>query len=231
MANPTLTLDATSFPTLGYVRSSWTNATKGANWYSWRLYRRVNTASAKWALVKEYLADIANYTWDDYFATSNISQQYVVVRVFLVAGVPTEEAIGGTVQAVTPASDNYWIVHPYNPSLTSLVYSVTGDSFSEEADVAEMNIIGRGRRADYGSTWGRRGSLNMQLRDKPAITARNQFLLYAAQQRSAPSYYWLRTPFGDMFRVVLSDLHADRMAGVGVNDYSNVSLSYAEVVT
>ncbi len=227
MANPTLDVDVSQFATEGFVRLSWTNATKGTEWYAWRVYRRTNVPSGKWVLLKEYQNDLANYVLDDYQATSNVEQQWIVVRVHLVGFVPTEETRTPLVED-TPESDNYWLVHPFNSYFTTLLYSVKSDSFGKESEIGEMNIIGRGRRADYGSTWGRRGSLTAQVRDKIGITSRQQ-LVKLQDQADQHTYFWFRNPFGDMFRVVIENVHFDRLAGVGVQEYADVSFDYVEV--
>lgn len=228
MANPSLTVDVTDFPDDGFVRLMWDNSQKGAGWYSWRLYRRLSTPAGKWTLVREYLYDTSDYEFHDYWAASNVAQEWIVVRVHMVGLVPTEEAIDSPV-IDTPLSDNYWLVHPYNIAYNLLLHQVNDDSYSTEAEAGEMNIIGRGRRVDFGSVWGRRGSIAAQVRDR-SLTAAQALDRLEAQQR-VKTFFWFRNPWGDMFRVRLSDLSVKRVPGVGMNEYADVTLAYAELVT
>lgn len=226
MANPALTLDTNPFTEDGYVGLTWTNATKGSNWYSWRVYRRPSTTAGKWTLVKEYLYDTPTYVFHDYWAASNVAQEWIVIRVHLVSSVPTEEAFT-TPEIGTPESDNYWLVHPYNIAYNLKLFP-SGESFSIESEVGEMNIIGRGRRIDYGTVWGRRGSLACQLRDR-AVTASEQLRILEAQQ-NAKSFFWLRDPWSNMLRVRVSDLQVQRIAGVGLRQFADITFAYSALV-
>lgn len=226
MANPVLTVSTSSYASSGFVRLTWTNANKGVNWYSWRVYRR--PTGGNWTLLKEYLGDVANYTFDDYMAPANTSLEYVVVRVYLVGTVVTEEAkIGG--QTVTPDSDNYWLIHPFDNTKTMLLYQVTADDFTDEHAQVEHEVIGRGRKVDQGTQWGIRGSMACQLRDKySGPTARLQLQnLRAAKQ--AASYWFLRNPWGDIWRVSIGNINVTRIAGVGDREFVDVSFPYVEI--
>lgn len=165
MANATPTVDTSIFNVAGPVRISWTNANKGANWYSWRVYRRDSSAGA-WTMLKEFLYDAASYVYDDYSAKPNVAQDWAVIRVSLVSGVPTEDTPKTPVATATPADDTYWLIHPYDSSQVYPLYIATSDSFNIENEMAELQIVGRGRKVDIGSTWGAKGSITCQLRDR-----------------------------------------------------------------
>ncbi len=229
MANPVLTVDASTFyNTTGYVRLTWTNANKGVDWYSWRVYRRPTGGS--WTLLKEYLVDQASYEYRDYTAASNTSQEWVVVRVYLVSGTPTEEAKTGGITA-TPVSDGYYLVHPFDEAGTVRLYHVTDDSFEDEHAMAELEIIGRGRKVDQGTQWGLKGTLAAQLRDRSGgPTARTQLQGIRAAKKSG-TFFWLRNPWGDVIRVAIGNVGVDRIAGIGASrEFVDIDFNYTEVV-
>lgn len=224
MANPVVTLDLTTFPTLGYAKLTWTNANKGANWYAWRVYRRLTGGT--WYLVKEYLVDTASYEFHDFLIATDVAEEWVVVRTFLVGSVITEEAKTPTVSG-TPNSDNYWLIHPFNEPDTFLIYQVTSDDFTEEGEMVELKIQGRGRKFDHGTTWGVRGTISCQLRDRTGLSARAQ-LLRLRLAKENQWFYWLRNPFGDLWRVTIGDIQGGRIAGVGTQEFTDVTFTYAE---
>jgi hypothetical protein len=40
---------------------------------------------------------------------------------------------------------------------------------------------------------------------------------------------YMRTPFGDMYKVYVDDLQVSRIAGVGTSEFCDVTLQYMEV--
>jgi len=229
MANPTIAVDATPFTANSYVKITWTNAAKGgSNWYSWRVYRRLADSGEKWQLLKEFLYDISDYEYHDYSAGCNNTYEYIVVRVYLSSGVPTEELKDVVVEAET-ISDEYWLIHPSNALYNALLYRVKSDSFGHEMDIGEMNIIGRGRRVDRSTNWGVRGSLGCSIRNQTGMTPRQQMKVLESQMNQQ-SYFWFKNPFGDVLKVAVSNFKVDRVPGVGIQEYTDVSFDYAEVV-
>ena len=227
MANAVPTISTTNYSTSGYVRLTWTNANKGVDWYAWRVYRR--PVGGSWTLLKEYLYDQANYTFDDYTAPSNTALEYTVVRVYLNATVPTEEAKTASAP-VTPVSENYWLIHPFDDTKHILLYNVVGDDFEDETEMEVLNIIGRGRKVDQGTNWGIRGKLSCQLRDKTGLTARTQLQNIRAT-KAAQTFFWLRNPWGDVTRVAIGDLGVDRLAGVGASrEFVDIDFDYTQIV-
>lgn len=223
MANPTFTINAASFDSAGYVRITFTNATKGSNWYAWRIYRRL-TGTTTWKLLKEYVVDQANYTFDDYSAPANVSVDYSVVRVHLVGAVPTEEA--HTPSSVTPVGENYWLTSPGGFALKLAI--VTADTFTDDVAQEVHQLIGRGRKVDYGTDYGVTGTLSVQFRDNDTATARVQMATLNFLKKTQ-EYLWLRNPFGDAWKVSLGQLGMTRIAGVGQREFMDVTVPYLEV--
>jgi len=226
VANPVVTIDATQHDALGYVRLQWTNANKGANWYAWRVYRRL-TGATGYTLLKEYVADVANYDFHDQSVPENTSVDYSVVRVHLVGAVPTEEAHTPTI-GVTAVGSYYWIEDVVTESQSLRLSGVTADSFQKERDKEVLKLLGRGRKVDRGTTYGVEGTLSLQLRDSNGLTARQQ-LKKLELLAEDPDFVYLKNPFGDVYKVVIGDPSVERLSGVGLSEYVDVSLEYTEV--
>jgi hypothetical protein len=108
------------------------------------------------------------------------------------------------------------------------VEHVTGDSFTEKYESAIHNVPGRGNKRDVGQRWGYDGSLTAQLYGLGDLTPRQerkQLELMRQQRRKV----WLRTPFGDVWQITLGEVQVQRIEGVGVNEYTTVTIPYTEV--
>jgi hypothetical protein len=227
---PAFSASPTSYEANGYLAITWTNALRDATWNSWRVYRRLTGSTSPPTLLAEYTSDLTNYEYDDYFAGANISYDYAVVQVADRFGSQIESAYNYT--TIAPAGSHYWLIGIdvlTNASAVKIKLSqVTADSFSEEYEAAEMQIIGRGRRVDYGTRFGYKGSLTAQLRTDSTSTARAK-RLQLEQVKAQKTALYLRNPFGDIWLVNLSDLQMDRLSGVGTEEFVNVTVPYSEV--
>jgi hypothetical protein len=105
---------------------------------------------------------------------------------------------------------------------------VKGDSYTDEYEQAEYTIAGRGRYIDHGDHLGLKGTLDIQLRNSLTQTAR-QKKRRLELMKEANSTLYLRTPFGDLYRVSPGDLAVSRIAGVGLQEFCDVQIPYAEV--
>jgi hypothetical protein len=223
------TVDAGPYDAQGFVRVQWTNETKGANFYAWRVYRRrTGSGSSGWQMIHQRTTDAANMEYRDYLAPANVSADYAVVQATSTNGGQTISESSRTPQAVIPAGTRYWLIHPTDEGQHVPLHNVTQDNFTEEYEEDVLNLIGRGRKVDQGERWGVNGSLSAQLRDKPGATARQQ----AAGIRglkAARRFVWLRNPFGDVWKVTLGDVQVARVGGVGVREFVDVTLPYLEV--
>jgi hypothetical protein len=128
----------------------------------------------------------------------------------------------------TPPDNDYWLVHPTNRALDTRLYTVTSDDFEDEIESEVINLIGRGRKEDRGDVWGKTGSLSCQLRDKAAISAADQRIQLEAVSRE-PSWFYLFSPYGDRYKVVISPPSFSRLAGTGQSEFFDVDLEYTEV--
>lgn len=226
MANPVVTIDTTLYDTFGYAKLTFTNATKGANWYSWRVKRRL-AGTTTWSLLKEYLVDQANYEYHDVTVPANTAVDYSVTRVHLVSAVPTEEADTPNSNITVPGT-YYWIVHPTIEAKSLMLRNVTSDNYHDDFDFEVMRLIGRGRKVDQSSTFGVEGALSAQLRTNVSLTAAAQLAKLRTLKDSQLGLY-LKTPFGQVWKVNLGQLDVTRIAGVGLSEFVDVSFPYSEV--
>jgi len=224
--SPTFSVSITNFGTAGYNRITWTNSAIDANFTSWRVYRRV-AGTTDWTLIDEEFLNLANYTFDDYLAGSNVTQEYAITQVTNFVGAILE-SLKSSVVSVTPVSNNYWLIHPTNSAKNILLAQVKDDQFTDEYETETFTIIGKGRHTDIGDYLGKTGTLAAQLRDTLSGTARAKRLTLESL-KAEKTYVYLRTPFGDIWAVSTGNLAYGRLAGVGVAEFCDVSIPYEQV--
>lgn len=227
-AEPTFAVDATNYDPAGYVLVDWTATTADAEFVAWRVYRRdVETGVV---VLLDEIIDVNTRTFKDYLAPSGHEHEYAVTETVLRFGVLLENSREATfpTHAVTPVSDNYWLIHPDDETMTVMLHNVTEEQFSEEYEQETMNLIGRGRKTDYGTRFGFTGSLTVQLYDVSGSTARQQRLSLEALKAELRELY-LRNPFGDVWQVTAGDITFGRTPGVGRREFGVVTIPYVEV--
>lgn len=224
---PVTNVSIANYDSDGYVTVTWTNAAiDDDKFIGWRVYRR-KTGTLDWTLLYEIRQNQANYEYHDWTATTGTTYDYVVVQVAYRFGAETESPRTGFV-TVTPISSSYWLVHPTDNSKNVRLASVKSDEFVEEYESTVINLIGRGRKVDYGSRWGYIGTLNCQVIDKPNKTARqSRFDLEALKAERTKVY--LRNPFGDIWLVDLGNAQIGRIAGVGSREFHELTITYTEI--
>jgi hypothetical protein len=224
-AAPAYTIDTSVYESSGYVKINWTNASKDATWVSWRVYRRLPSDTI-WTLLLESTVDQANYEFDDWTAGASVGYQYTVVQVATRFGENVESVYNVT--AVTPTSEDYWLIDPTDYSQSVRLRHVRGDEYRDEHEEEEMLIINRGRHTDYGSRWGYKGSLSAQIYDEGVLTARVQRQRLMAARANHRTLL-LRNPFGDLWQVTTGEMNISRIAGVGSREYVVITIPYSEV--
>jgi hypothetical protein len=130
---------------------------------------------------------------------------------------------------IVAESERYWLIATDEPVLTMLLPNVTSDSYTEEYEMLETNVIGRGRRLEYGTRFGFTGTLNAQLRGMNGVSAKIERTALEAIKYNRRAAY-LRVPCGQLWRVALGDVQVSRLAGVGMQEYVDVTIPYSEVV-
>jgi hypothetical protein len=222
------TVDTTPFEADAYVLVQWNDAPT-VNHYSWRVYRRLSPGGT-WELLTQDLSGGVGHAYPDYTAHANVSQDWAVVEVTQnpAPGSPLVEGAKTPVNA-TPFSTDYWLVYPSDPTMNLKLEHVTADSFHDELEQAAVNLIGRGRKFDMGTDFGVAGSLVADFRDvSGGLTGRQQSdKLHALRKLQEPLY--LRNPFGDVWKVALGQLDTTRVPGVGIREFTGITIPYSEV--
>lgn len=222
---PAAEVDLSFFEDDGFVRVTWEVGASDPNFYAWRVYRKLS-ADASWTLLLE-TQDVTVGLYDDYTPLAGQEYFYAVVQVKVLFGDQVESEYHPL--AAKPVTTNYWLIDPLDKEKSFRIYHVISDSFSDEWEQQDINLIGRGRHVDFGDRWGYRGSIAVQLRDKPTATAREQRLQLEAW-KAENRELWLRNPFGDYFPIIAGQMQFERESGVGLNEYSTVTIPYAEVI-
>lgn len=214
---------STTYTTDGLVSLAWPAAVADATFVGWRVYRRPVGGTYK---LLRTITVATTKVWADYTAPSNIAVEYAIIQAATRFGLVVESPY----QATTFQADNqnYMLVCPDNPALNVTLYGVRGETFSDELETAVHNVIGRGRVVQYGTKYGKTGSLDVAFYDVAAATARAQRLAVEAIRDSGLAAY-MRNPFGDVWPVALIDFSVTRIPGVGNREYSTASVGYSEV--
>jgi hypothetical protein len=133
---------------------------------------------------------------------------------------------------VSPRSDGYWFIIPENESSIPDAFklsNVTADSYTDEYEKEIFTVIDGGRKVDEGQHLGLSGTLNAQLRDSVGQSARQKKHRLELMKQDSTSKLYMRTPFGDLYRVYVNDLQVSRIAGVGSSEFCDVTVPYLEV--
>ena len=221
----------------GFVSITWDNSAIDVDFQAWVVYRRDDVIDPNTGLVIQQgeLKEIGRvtlpqgtYQFKDYYAPSSYQTGYLVRQEVNRFNDEVESSNTTTVD-VKPVSDGYWLLSTEvdNPIAVRLSI-VTADDFTDEYEEAEFQIMGRGRYVERGDRLGVRGTLTAQIRDNEGMSARQKALKLKAVKTDNRKLY-LRNPFGDIFRVSVGNLGISRVAGVGLSEFVDVTVPYAEV--
>lgn len=222
--NPTLTVDVTPYDTSGYIGLSWPQ-NRDAQFINYQIWRRP-TGTTAWTLVATVTSTSpTTYSFQDYYAP-NTPLDYAVTQTAIRYGVNVA-SVQSVVTAV-PNGSHYWLICYDNTALSVKLGQVVDDGWSDQWEQQEIQLIGRGRRVERGTHFGKAGSLTAKVRDVTGMTAR-QVRLNLEAMKAAGTLCYLRTPFGDVFKVVTGEMGIARESGVGTNEYFQLTLPYMEV--
>lgn len=223
----TLTVTASLYATSGYVKLEWTESSKDANYVAWRIYRRTTSPLGAYELVTETRAATPTFEYHDWLAKVGTTYEYALVQVATRFGQEVESAYT-PVSPVTPVDDRYWLIDPNNIEANNVMLHVTADDFQGDQEVEVMQLIGRGRRMEFGTNWGKTGTLSAHIRNDGIDTPKIQ--RYKIEQFvSSLNHFYLRTPFGDVWKVTMVTAPMSRMAGVGTEEMIDVELAWQEL--
>lgn len=227
LSDPTpanVVIDGSAFESQGVVYLSWAAATVDAGNLGWRVYRR-ESVNGNWELLME--VDTVTEYAADYTCPSNLTVQYAVVQIV--------DSFGETVESpyvpknFSGQNPHYMLIVPDDPTnYNTVLWMVTADSFGDEQEMLPVNLIGRGRRVEYGTRFGKVGSLVADFRDNASATAREQRVAVEAVRDSGLRVL-LRNPFGDVWEVALNSAQITRTAGVGLREHAIATIEYTEI--
>lgn len=236
----TVTVNLTPYNTedQGYALVQWTEATPDVDFRAWIILRRdrlidpITLADLEVGPYNELgrVFDPLILEYKDFYAPSGYSCDYQVIQ--LVDRFGDQIPSLPTTATVTPRSDGYWFIVPENessiPDAFRLSY-VTADSYTDEYEKEIFTVIDGGRKVDEGQRLGLTGSLTAQLRDSVGQSARQKKHRLEIMKQDSTSKLYMRTPFGDLYRVYVNDLQISRIAGVGTSEFVDVQVPYLEV--
>lgn len=223
----------------GYVNVTWSDVADD-DFYSWNLYRKddlINPYTGEvlepgvYKLIYREFETAASYTFRDYFAPSGYRSIYMMRQQINLNDQMIESTNGNT--AITrPESDGYWLIleSPIEGTADVFKFNVNDDSFTDEQEESEFVVVGRGRVVNRGEDLGPKGTMTSKIRDSGTTgrTARQKRLMLLDAQKTLRKV-WLRNPFGDVFRVSVSQMNVTRIAGVGLSEFCDVSIPYSKV--
>ena len=213
-------------PSVGAIQVTWNAALFDPTFSEWRAYRRILGMSA-WELIGTSTVKTGRGEILDYLFESGRTYEYGVSQVAFRYFNETSESTIGKV-TVTPESTKYWLIHGTDPTFNLALSYVTADSYTEEYEEFDDQIIGRGRRKEIGTRWGYTGSLTCSLRDldeRGSSLELEEILAFKAGRVDA----FLRVPFGQIWKVSIGNIAFTRMAGVGRREFGEVTIPYTEV--
>lgn len=223
----------------GYAKVVWTEATIDADFRAWVVMRRdrlidpqtgANLEVGAWTPIT-YIYDSGIFEYHDFYAPSGYGVDYDVLQMVDRFGDQIMSAFSAGV-SVIPKSEGYWFIVP--DSVTSIpdafkLSSVTADTYSDEYEETVYNIIDGGRKQEIGQHLGPSGTLTAQLRDSAGQSARQKKRRLETMKEQGVTNLYMRTPFGDLYRVGVSNLGVSRIAGVGTSEFVDVTIPYMEV--
>lgn len=222
------TIMATASPTPyepeGYVRILWDGPVDPL-FEGWRVYRRPAEGS-DWTLVAEVPHASAREARDWTLAESG-TYVYAVVQVASRHGSLVEGARTSSSAPIRVHCSSYWLVVPEMDFGLRIVPS--GDNFSRERESSTMDIIGRGRKVNFGQSISREGSLTVPVRHLNRGMSASDLVDKIDLITLGVTGVYLRDPFGNYFPVALGRYSFDRMAGVGATEMGDLEVSYVEV--
>lgn len=223
---PTITATASAalYDAEGYVRVMWEGAVDPL-FESWRIYRR-NIDGGDWVLAAEVRTSGAREARDWSVAESG-RYEYAVVQVVSRYGALVEGSREMPSQPLRVTSTNYWLVVPELDMGLRVIPS--SDSFSREREQQTMDIIGRGRKVNYGGTVHREGALTIPVRHQNRGMTASDLVDQIDLIVTGITGVYLRDPFGNYFPVALGRYSFERMAGVGATEMGDIEVPYVEV--
>lgn len=228
--SPTFTVSATSTDTAGGTVLSWPQ-NRDPTFVDYRIWHQVIGEDPA-PILSRSITDTApsTYSVKDYSAPTNKNVTFWVTQRAIRFGTIIESALGTGI-AVMTTTTHYWIVNPDNEALNVRLARVMSDTYAENWEQETIELLGRGRRVERGTRYGISGTLTATVYGAEDLGLdANAIRRNLLAMKAGSLAVYLRTPFGDVWRVVLSDIEIERIAGVGINAYFSTTIPYTEVV-
>jgi len=242
---PLFTVDTATFDTHGFVGVYWSGDLADPDWVYWRvLYREFG--ETEWTTFIDIDEAQPYYLVPMYALRGGTDYEFVVVQ----AVQRGDEILfsDDEPQIWNPGTGEYWLLTdaallasyvtgnaPLDAddapdTLSMHLFHVTEDTFTDDVEQEQIDLINRGRKVEYGTVFGHKGALTAQLWDVLGgeLTARQQReqLEEVCRRRTALT---LRTPFGELWNVSPSEISFTREPGAGVEARGKVTMQYVEV--
>lgn len=214
-------VSAGDYATEGHVTAYWSKAPDPL-FVQWRLYRRL-AGLEEWTLaaVSDNPGDRSLRDW----LAAGDEVEYYLAQVASRDGSLVESDPVQPIPSVRLPNASYMLVAPSHGFAVRVKPS--SDSFTVTHESSTMQIIGRGSKVNFGQGRNREGSLKVPLRDP--YTARLDRMAIDALV-GGEYEVWLRSPFGDAFRIALSEYSFEPLPGVGSAGLGDIELPYVEVM-
>lgn len=215
----------------GYATVTWTDTGQDANWT-----RYIIRISEVPLFGIQITVDAASFSVETPVILQNRDATfYVEEEIDNLDGTYTATAGNTDVLSAVTDIDAYYVVTSAFRDDSTLALDPTGstsvavsDDFTVEKEREVLNVMGRGRKVNYGTSFGESGSLSLQVRG--ATHASQITVLEQAKALTTDGLdYWIMTPFGEAKSVTFGDMGFKRLAGVGPIGMGEVSLPYTEV--
>ena len=225
-------VDISNYESDGYVKVSWDNGSKDADFVEYQVYRKLTTGT-EWAYGGRSAVGSGTENVTDFQAPANVESEWQVIQVREFDGIEVPSTYAGPV-AATPVGDHYWLFDPleqgveeseydYDTSASLKLWHSTAESFGEDYEETTIPLIGRGRKKEIGTRFGVAGVITVQLRGLGDDTAREE-RVKIENLRALREEMYLRNPFGDVWLVSLGKPQYDRTPGVGTREINTATI-------
>lgn len=215
-----------NFRNNGYVTINFPYSEPDAFFIEHRIYRRMD-GETEWTFAGA-VDDISLRTFRDWQVHGNGLFQYTVTQTADRYGSVVESELDEDAIFHLLISEDYWLLDPEEELNNIKLYAVVGDSFDDETERAEFNIIGKGRHVNEGTELGISGTLTIAIRPRSGMSCRDQLALLR-EARRRQKLILMRDPFGHVTPISIQNVNTERMAGMGTEEFGNISLPYKEV--
>lgn len=225
-AEVTFYVDGSGYESVGFIDINWSMMQPDGFFTQWTVYRR-ETGDSDWHILAVY-TDPAITVYHDWLANTGTSWEYAVTQTAGRSGELLESVQEPAPESILADGTHYWLIDSNNEGRNFKLDNVSSDDFTDPYEEEELIIIGRGRKVNQGTRIGYDGSISAKLRDDNNETARSKRTRLQALKNSRTAFI-LRTPFGDLFNVAVSNIAVSRVAGVGTDEAVDITIPYKEV--